>query len=316
MGSAASNPSTDYADSFLCNLWMAILLFGLVIVSPIDARADLSQKQARKVIQTMAGWSLPNGAVRVRSVRPSGTEAAEVSAEMELVFRLTLREGRWRLREIRVGQDRWERLDLIAQAVPAELPSDRCYGPSEIALSSELNTKRARCLVAALFDIALPSDEVRIKEISPFGLSIGSESAALVVALVQVDFRLARDARSWHVAELKSGARNWVNVANVPSRLDQLKRSTATDDLSLIASALDKFRRERGHFVVSDKESVLIDHLSPKYLVRVIRVDPWHRPYQYDGQQDHYSLRSLGPDGKPNTSDDIVVSGPSNSPGP
>jgi hypothetical protein len=132
----------------------------------------------------------------------------------------------------------------------------------------------------------------------------------LVVALVQVDFRLARDARSWHVAELKSGARNWVNVANVPSRLDQLKRSTATDDLSLIASALDKFRRERGHFVVSDKESVLIDHLSPKYLVRVIRVDPWHRPYQYDGQQDHYSLRSLGPDGKPNTSDDIVVSGP------
>jgi hypothetical protein len=55
---------------------------------------------------------------------------------------------------------------------------------------------------------------------------------------------------------------------------------------------------------------VLIDHLSPKYLIRVIRVDPWHRPYQYDGQQDHYSLRSLGPDGKPNTPDDIVVSGP------
>ena len=311
MGSAASNPSTDYADSFLCNLWMAILLFGLVIVSPIEARADLSQKQARKVIQTMAGWSLPNGAVRVRSVRPSGTEAAEVSAEMELVFRLMLREGRWRLREIRVGQDRWERLDLIAQAVQAELPSDRCDGPSELArLSSELTTKHARCLVAALFGIALPSDEVRIKEISPFGLSIGSESAALVVALVQVDFRLAGDAKGWHVAELKSGARDWVNVTGVPSRIDQLKRSAATDDLTLIASALDKFRRERGYFVVSDKESVLIDHLSPKYLTRVIRVDPWQRPYEYEGRQDHYALRSLGPDGKPNTPDDIVVRGP------
>jgi hypothetical protein len=55
---------------------------------------------------------------------------------------------------------------------------------------------------------------------------------------------------------------------------------------------------------------VLIDHLSPHYLARVIRVDPWHRPYQYDGQQDRYSLRSFGPDGKPNTPDDIVVSGP------
>lgn len=78
----------------------------------------------------------------------------------------------------------------------------------------------------------------------------------------------------------------------------------------MIAKALGDYRRDRGYFVVADKESVLIDHLSPKYLIRVIRVDPWHRPYQYDGQQAHYSLRSLGPDGKPNTPDDIVVSGP------
>ncbi|HJP91896.1 MAG TPA: type II secretion system protein GspG [Pyrinomonadaceae bacterium] len=301
-----SNPSTDYADSFLRNLWMAVFLF--VLVSPVEARADLSQKQARKVIQTIAGWSLPNDSVHVRSVKSSGTESAEVNAEMELVFRLTLRDGHWQLREIRTGQDRWERLDLIARAMQAELPADRCDGPSR--LSSDLTTKLARCLVASLFDITLPSDDVRIKEISPFGLSIGSESAALVVALVQLDFRLARDASGWHVAELKSGSRDWVNVADIPSRIDQLKRSAATDELTLIASALDKFRRERGSFVVSDKESVLIDYLSPKYLARVIRVDPWQRPYQYEGQQDRYSLRSLGPDGKPNTPDDIVVSGP------
>jgi hypothetical protein len=296
---------TFFAPLRLCGIIL------LALITPASTRADLNQKQARKVIQTMAGWSLPNSAVRVRSVKASGAESAEVSAEMELVFRLTLRDGRWRLREIRVGQDRWERLDLIAQALQAELPSDRCDGPSELArLSSELTTKYARCLVAALFSIALPSDEVRIKEISPFGLSIGSESAALVVALVQVDFRLAGDAKGWHVAGLKSGARDWVNVTGVPSRIDQLKRSAATDDLRLIATALDKFRRERGYFVVSDKESVLIDHLSPKYLTRVIRVDPWQRPYEYEGQQDHYSLRSVGPDGKPNTPDDIVVSGP------
>ncbi len=88
------------------------------------------------------------------------------------------------------------------------------------------------------------------------------------------------------------------------------KRSTATDELSTIAKALGDFRRERGSYVVSDSESVLIDHLSPHYLLRVIRVDPWHRPYRYEGQPDHYSLRSLGPDGKPNTPDDIVVTGP------
>jgi hypothetical protein len=165
-------------------------------------------------------------------------------------------------------------------------------------------------MVAALFGVTLPSDDVRIKEISPFGLSIGKESAALVTALIRADFRLAQDANAWRVTGFKSGTRDWFNVSALQLAIDQVKRSSANDDLSTIAKALSDYRRDRGSFVVADKESVLIDHLSPKYLTRVIRVDPWHRPYQYDGQQDHYSLRSLGPDGKPNTPDDVVVSGP------
>jgi len=285
--------------------------FVVAIVSAVDARADLSQKQARKAIQSMAGWSLPGDAVRVGSVRSGSADSADVSAEIEAVFRLRLHEGHWELREIRTGQDRWEQLEVIAQAVHAELPAGECDAQSQfgrIKPETELTTRRARCLVAALLGIALPSDDVRIKEVSP-GLPIGSESA-LLTALVQVEFRLARETKVWRVIEFKSGARDWVNVTNLPAAIDQIKRSAAGDDLSTIAKALGDFRRDRGHFVVSDKESVLIDHLSPRYLARVIRVDPWHRPYQYEGQQDHYSLRSLGPDGKPKTPDDVVLSSP------
>ncbi|HEX7333107.1 MAG TPA: type II secretion system protein GspG [Pyrinomonadaceae bacterium] len=307
-----AKPSTDSTDCFLRNLWMA-LLFAVVIVNPVPARADLSRNQARKVIQTMAGWSLPGSAVRVHSVESNGNESAEVSAEIQAIFRLRMSEGRWQLSEIRTGQDRWERLEVIANAAKVELPAGECDAPSQFARrksDTELTTKRARCLVATLLGVKLPSDDVRIKEVSPFGLSLGSESAALVTALIQVDFRLAREARGWRVTEFKSGSRDWVNVSNVPIAIDQVKRAAASEDLSTIAKALGDFRRDRGYFVVSDKESVLIDHLSPRYLSRVIRVDPWHRPYQYDGQQDRYSLRSLGPDGKPNTPDDVVVSGP------
>lgn len=292
-------------------LLIAALL--LALVSPIPARADLSRNQARKAIQTMAGWSLPGSAVRVQSVKSNGNESAEVSAEIQAVFRLRLLEGHWQLREIRAGQDRWERLEVIASAAKVELPAGECDAPSQFARrksDTELTTKRARCLVATLFGVTLPSDDVRIKEVSPFGLSLGSESAALVTAFIRVDFRLARDAKSWRVTEFKSGTRDWISVSELPIAMDQVKRTAANEDLSTIAKALGDFRRDRGYFVVSDKESVLIDHLSPRYLTRVIRVDPWHRPYQYDGQEDRYSLRSLGPDGKPNTPDDVVVSGP------
>src|SRR5689334_3330514 len=290
-----------------------LLLFVLLCGTAIPAYADISQKDARRALQNMLGWSLPGDAVRIRSTRSSGTESAEVSAEIQTVFRLRLFEGHWQLREIRTAPDRWERLDVIARAAGAELPAGECDPSSQSTgtkFSTELTTRRARCLVASLFGVTLPSDDVRIREISPFGLSIGSESAALVDAFVRGDFRLVLDGKRWRVAEFKSGNRDWVNVASLAAAIDQAKRTAATDELSTIAKALGDFRRERGSFVVSDSESVLIDHLSPRYLPRVIRIDPWHRPYQYEGQPDHYSLRSLGPDGKPNTPDDVIVSGP------
>jgi type II secretion system (T2SS) protein G len=293
----------------LCNLWMVLFVF----LSPIHARADLSKNQARKLIQTMAGWSLPGSAVRVASVNSSGNESAEVSAEIQTIFRLRLRNGSWELSEIRTGQDRWERLNVIARAAKVELPAGVCDAPSQFVRSrssSELTNKRARCLVASLLGVQLPSDDVRIKDISMFGLSLGPESSALVTASVRADFRFARDASGWRLVDFKSGSRDWVNVNDLPAAMDQIKRLTASEELSTIAKALSDFRRDRGYFVVADRESILIDHLSPRYLTRVIRVDPWHRPYHYEGQQDRYSLRSLGPDGKANTPDDIVVSGP------
>jgi Type II secretion system (T2SS), protein G len=284
----------------------------LAIAGPICVRADLSEKQARKAIQTMGGWSLPGGDVRLQ-IRSNSAESAEVSAEIEAVFRLRLYGGHWQLRDIRTAPDRWERLEVIARAAKVEVPEGECNAPTRFGrstLATELTTKRARCLVGALLGVSLPSDDVRIKEIDPFGLSLGSESSALVTALVRVDFRLGRDTSGWHVTEFKSGARNWVNVADLPAAIDEVKRSAASEDLATISKALSDYRRDRGYFVVSDKESVLIDHLSPRYLARVIRVDPWYRPYQYEGQPDRYSLRSLGPDGKPNTPDDVVVAGP------
>ena len=293
------------------HLWLFTVIV-VAIVGPASASADISQSQARKAIQTMGGWSLPGSAVRLQ-IRSNSAESAEVSAEIQTVFRLRLFEGHWQLRDIRTAPDRWEQLEIIARAAKVELSDGECDAPPLFAgsrLATQLTTKRARCLVAALFGVALPSDDVRIKEISPFGLSIGSESAALVTALVRVDFRLAREKSGWRVSEFKSGTRDWVNISGLPAAIDEVKRSTASKDLSTIAKALGDYRRDRGYFVVSDKESVLIDHLSPRYLTRVIRVDPWYRPYQYDGQQDRYSLRSLGPDGKPNTPDDVVVAGP------
>ena len=294
--------------------FLILLTFtSLWALTPANVRADLSDKDARKAIQTMFGASLPGSAVRVEQIRTGAEGVAEVTAELQAVFRARQVAGHWRLSEIRTGQDTWEQLETISRALNVTLPAGNCDDPSLFpgrAGANALTVKRSRCLVAELFGVKLPSDQVRIKSTSALNLPFGSESSALITALIQIDLRLARDTRGWHVSELKSGTRDWTRIDTLTSALNETKRVAATGDLTMIANALVEYRRERGVFVVSDKESVLIDHLNPRYLTRVIRVDPWHRPYQYEGAQDRFSLRSVGPDGKSGTADDVVVSGP------
>lgn len=289
-----------------------LFLIFLWALTPADVRANLTDKEARKAIQTMFGASLPSSAVRVEQIRTGAEGVAEVTVELQSVFRARQVDGHWRLSEIRTGQDTWEQLETISRALNVSLPAGGCDDPSLLRNTgaNALTVKRSRCLVAELLGVTLPSDRVRIKSTSALNLPFGSESSALITALVQLDLRLTRDARGWHVSEVKSGTRDWARIDTLTSALNETKRVAATGDLTTIANALVEYRRDRGAFVVSDKESVLIDHLNPRYLTRVIRVDPWHRPYQYEGAQDRFSLRSVGPDGKSGTADDVVVSGP------
>ena len=85
------------------------------------------------------------------------------------------------------------------------------------------------------------------------------------------------------------------------------KTARAQAELESIATALESYRRERGSYIESKSEAALIDHLSPHYLARVVRLDPWHQPYEYEGSRTSFVLRSSGPDGKPNTADDVTV---------
>ena len=50
-----------------------------------------------------------------------------------------------------------------------------------------------------------------------------------------------------------------------------------------------------------------LSHLT--IVTRIIRIDPWHQPYEYKGTRNGFTLRSVGPDGKSNTADDIILPG-------
>lgn len=167
--------------------------------------------------------------------------------------------------------------------------------------AGDLTPKEARRVIARLAGIELPSDAVRVKSISAMG------NSAVVVAQVETAFRLVNEKDKWRVAEIRTGDRRWEDVDLLVRALNTEKTARVRAELETIATALEAFRRERGSYVAAKTESALIDFLSPRYLTRVIRLDAWHRPYEYEGTRDRFVLRSLGADGQAGTADDVVL---------
>ncbi len=167
--------------------------------------------------------------------------------------------------------------------------------------AGDLTPKEARKVIARLAGIELPSDAVRVKSISLMN------NSAVVVAQVETAFRLVNDKDKWRVAEIRTGDRRWEDVDLLVRALNAEKGARVRAELETIATALEAFRRERGAYVQAKTEAALIDFLSPRYLARVIRLDAWHQPYEYEGTRDSYVLRSSGPDGKTGTADDVVL---------
>ncbi|MBC8031197.1 MAG: type II secretion system protein GspG [Pyrinomonadaceae bacterium] len=300
--------NTSLATLFRCSL------FCLLAFTAAEVRADLKPNQARKSITRMPGFELTNGAVRVKSVTMSGAATAEAAAEIRTVFKLQKDpQGNWRVAEIRTRPSVWEEIDFIARALNApnlSTVSSPCIAPDPPFKGSSAiqpTMKRARCLVGNLLSVEVPSDAVRIQEVSPLEIPLADQPSAVVVAWVRVDVRLLSGPKGWQVTELRTGQNNWANLDLIIAAVNEMKRAQARIELVAIAKALETFRVERGSYVVSDSHAVLIDYLNPRYLPVVVRLDPWSQPYQYQGSSGHFTLRSLGADGKENTPDDIVL---------
>ena len=170
--------------------------------------------------------------------------------------------------------------------------------------ASDLSASEARKIIANMAGIKLPSDAVRVREVSVLG------SSATVVAQVETAFRFVKgDNGKWRVAEIRTGDNRWEDVEMLTRAVNLEKAARARAELETLATALEAFIRERGFYVVAREERVLEDHLNPRYLARLLRVDPWHKPYLYEGTRASYTLRSAGPDGKENTADDVIRSG-------
>jgi hypothetical protein len=306
----------------------------------------LSTKEARRVVAAAPGFGLRTGAVKIREVGPAGTVPVNVEADVTLAFRLErvedervaqtggiFRQKRWRAVEFRTGDRAWEEFEAVSAGFGAERLEAARRALEELVTEFEARLAEAGAKAGGEESGEGNADDgeggkdkgkkkekkredekkaaaepltrgaLTIKGLSPMG------SSAVAEVVVAATFSLSRDARGkWRVAEVAAGGGSVADLESLWRSADARKAERARADLATLAEALEAFRRERGFYVVARDSVVLIDHLSPRYAERVVRLDPWHNPYRYAGTQAAYTLGSDGPDGKQGTADDVTLS--------
>jgi hypothetical protein len=170
------------------------------------------------------------------------------------------------------------------------------------SFARELRAREARNAIAEGLGFDKP-DGVRVRSVSS-----GMGGDAIAEATIETGFHLKQDKDgNWKAVEIRTGDRRWESIELIETAVRKEKALRTTADLRAIATALEAFKRERGHYVAAEDSTALIDLLAPRYLPMVIRIDAWSNNLEYRGTTSGYRLASSGPDGKPSTGDDIVI---------
>lgn len=172
------------------------------------------------------------------------------------------------------------------------------------AASDGLSPSEARRLVATMGGLNLPKDDVHIRKIEPGPLS---SKHVVVEAVVQIAVQVEKQDGRWGATAVRAGDRQWEDIELMTTAVRKEKILRTTDELREVARAVEAFRRERGSYPQAEDFPGLIDHLTPKYLPRIIREDYWHRGYVYTPLPHGYRIESLGPDGKPGSGDELTI---------
>lgn len=130
-------------------------------------------------------------------------------------------------------------------------------------------------------------------------------NSAIAEGTVTTAFRFEKENGRWALKEVRLGEWQWENVQDLKEALDNIKARHTRQDMQEILHAAAKYAAQKGTYPVASDFIDLIDKLTPDYLKRVIRLDGWHNEFRMRMENGKVMLISDGPDGMPDTPDDI-----------
>jgi len=168
---------------------------------------------------------------------------------------------------------------------------------------ARLSQNEIRKQIAELGSSTLTPDAVSIRRVV-------SQSGDHLIAETSVELavQFERDSASspWHIASVRLGDKNWVSVPQFIAALQEVERKTTSTSLAKLVAGVTTYRQRNGSLPVAKDIRALSDVLHPLYMTDLVLDDAWGRPIELETLDSNIRFRSLGPDGKSGTADDIL----------
>jgi hypothetical protein len=135
-----------------------------------------------------------------------------------------------------------------------------------------------------------------------------TEVIAEATITLAFQFKRANPSAEWRIEAVRLGDRDWISLDELLAGINEGRRKATTNAMQKLADALEKFRTATGSLPNARDIVSLTDILHPRYMNELVREDGWGKPILYEVTgTSTVRFTSEGPDGRPGTADDIVV---------
>jgi Type II secretion system (T2SS), protein G len=130
---------------------ISVLMLGGALA--VWANSGLSAKQARELLRRLGGAELKADQVRIKTVSNGLNGNAIVEAQIETAIRFKQEKNEWGIAEIRFGDNHWESVELITEAVRREKTRRTELQMQQLVTAIEnYKTEHGSYIVAETFD--------------------------------------------------------------------------------------------------------------------------------------------------------------------
>ncbi|MEE8348834.1 MAG: type II secretion system protein GspG [Acidobacteriota bacterium] len=120
--------------------------------------------------------------------------------------------------------------------------------------------------------------------------------------------KLVKKDGKWLIEEFRIGDRRWEKAEHILALINEKRTTTTLDQMDLISEGIERYARLNQRIPQVFDSEELATLLFPRFQSQFTPTDGWANPFSYQPRGEReYELRSLGPDGRFGTPDDLIA---------